>query len=539
MNLRILLFLLAFFFSAICIGQGSIPMSPGMGVFTCFSGVDNGPFEQNPDGFVVGVADLRDPLGDGAPFSQDATNNIPGHWSTPAANIYHHSSWTARNLGELFGVAITEGENPDIFVSATGVVFDEPRDLFTGTLGGGNTGGDIYKLDGVTGVATKLASLPNTIYQIERPNVDIYDRYVGLGQITYNGDADVLYVSNLDDGLIYSLNANTGAVLGTFDHGLTLVPAVTDDPMFLFSQLDRMVMAVGYNKFDGRLYYGLTNETDRMTEIWSIATDPNGAITGNPVLIDSRPMMFDDTSTPSTFYDIPSDISFSHDGARMLISESTQRLRSCNGCTVITPGFYPDQFIRRRGAHFGEVYEYTLAGNTWTYSQDYDIGVFENPPSTTLIRGTNSTGGSDYGYNNYGVLNELEPICGENSIVTLSDALHLDVTPDPRVGIYGIQISPFDNSATFILSGIMDGGQTFDATYPADTYFIDLDNSIIDFDKYIYGDIEVLGAPCRVIEPIPTITEWGILVLILAMLSLGLSFLFSIQKGKELGSQIV
>src|SRR6185312_9150247 len=75
---------------------------------------------------------------------------------------------------------------------------------------------------------------------------------VSLGQIAYNPKADVFYVSNFNNGLIYIFNnppLNSAPVTNipdTYDHGLSGrpavgLPAVADDQKLLFTQYDRRV----------------------------------------------------------------------------------------------------------------------------------------------------------------------------------------------------------------------------------------------------------------------------------------------------------
>jgi hypothetical protein len=223
-------------------GQGSLPLQNGFAVVTCFSGLD-GNTGPNPSGFVMAVMDIRDPQGNAAPAA-------PANWYTPATGAYHHPSWTASVMGEVFGVDLGEGASPDIYVTSSGTLPVLGLNVPPGT--GGN-GGDVYRINGTSGAVTRIASLPNHIFNATQSGGGTGDYYVGLGQVSWNDLHDVLYVSNFDDGLIYVLNSS-GTQLGTFDHGASLAVPVNDDPALLYTQLNRMVYAVEYNSFDGRLY---------------------------------------------------------------------------------------------------------------------------------------------------------------------------------------------------------------------------------------------------------------------------------------------
>merc|ERR1711991_230958 len=84
------------------IGQAVLPLKPNQLVMTCFSGTSNNAVIPDPDNYVIGFMDTRDPLGDGA--------TLGSNWVPPVGWAFHNETstdeWTAANLGEVFGVTL-------------------------------------------------------------------------------------------------------------------------------------------------------------------------------------------------------------------------------------------------------------------------------------------------------------------------------------------------------------------------------------------------------------------------------------------------
>ncbi|MFO0828674.1 MAG: hypothetical protein U0572_11085 [Phycisphaerales bacterium] len=127
---------------------------------------------------------------------------------------YTNSAWTMGNLGHVFGVTLDNAGN--VYVGHTSCYSGGPfgGDLL-GTLGGA---GSVYKLDGTTGAASELIRLPNSIdpaIAVNNPN----EAYPGLGNLSFDCATGRLFVANLEDGRIYSIDPNGGAtkVKSTFD----------------------------------------------------------------------------------------------------------------------------------------------------------------------------------------------------------------------------------------------------------------------------------------------------------------------------------
>ncbi len=444
----------------------------GLTFATCFSGLGSNSIASDPNGYVFALIDTRDPVGNSAPAA-------PANWTTASAGIYHHSDWIASNLGEVFGLTLGNGNTPDIYTTAFGVVSGNPQPTIQ--LGSGGNGGDVYKIDGVTGAYSRLTSLPNTSFTLSQFfGAFTADQYTGLGQIDFNGENGVLYISNFEDGLIYVVDAASGSTLGTFDHGVKGRPleglsVLADSTALVNTQMGRMVFGLAYNALEKRLYYAVPEGTSSVigsyefsdtNQVWSVALNANGTIQSG-----SAQKEFDLASiTNVDSKAMISDISFNQDYSSMLIAEM-----SMGFLTVEIGGV--SQPLPAKLAHASRVIEYDLSGSTWTQGQTFLIGE-DIPNGGTNFNATNSAGGVDYGYNNYGTNTNAGDNC-EDAVVMSGDALQYDTMANTFV--YGLQIS--DRNGNTI-------------GFPSNSYFVDYDNSTGSGegdDKFGLGDVEVVG----------------------------------------------
>ncbi|MBK8724431.1 MAG: hypothetical protein IPL95_19945 [Saprospiraceae bacterium] len=260
----------------------------------------------------------------------------------------------------------------------------------------------------------------------------------------------------------------------------------------------RQVYGVSYNKLQNRLYYsvpttvGVCNVshpsgnglTRYVTEnsIYSLAINSDGTLnSAGRVLIAKIPTQtqiqcVNDPTDPNfnmsrVNYGVISDIEFNHDFSSMLIAERTlaQRFQPNNNPMKPTDlEWY---------AHESRVFRYDLSGSTWSQAVKYSVGNYNG-------RLTNSSGGVDFGFNDYGTCGD-DNAC-EDAMVGLSDALRFEnVGTQPYTNIYGILISDINGNS----SG-----------YPGNSYFIDIDGftdglTAIDA-KSTLGDIEVFDNNC-------------------------------------------
>ena len=102
------------------------PVPPNVAVATCQA-------RSTPVGarFVVGVVDIRDPICNAPPFAVDLNTGSINNWLAP---MYHNAmpnptnnaadEWTAANLGgEVYGIALDNDPDPNIYVTATSSYF--------------------------------------------------------------------------------------------------------------------------------------------------------------------------------------------------------------------------------------------------------------------------------------------------------------------------------------------------------------------------------------------------------------------------------
>jgi hypothetical protein len=454
MKAKILIYFISLFLAFCCeisfSQTGSLPLQRGMAALTCFS--TDRDLSSDPNGYVLAIFDIRGPNCDG--ISAPAA---PSNWTGPTTGAYHHSSWTAQNLGEIFGIDLQRGSaTPDIFVTSGGL---SSYYRMSTQLAPGGTGGDVFRINGTTGVITKLASLPNTTYDPLPANTGQYSKYVGLGNVSHNNVNNVLYVTNLDNGLMYVLNATTGATLGTYDH----LPGTPDDPNRIFTTNLRQVYGVSYNSVDNKVYYAVpTIEANcsgnsyyvTQNSIYSVGLNADGTINASSkTLVVHIPILTSSNTCSSgrAYYPVISDIEFNSEGTQMLIAERTLADRDT---PLNNPTKPTDLEVY---AHESRVMKYNLSGSTWSQSVVYSVGNYNN-------RLTNSTGGVDFGYNNYGTCGEANA-CND-AMVGLADALIFNNIIPPYKFVYGILISNISGNA----SG-----------YPGNSYFVDVDNLVDDW----------------------------------------------------------
>ena len=185
------------------------PLEPGEAVVTRFphtvDGKDSGgkPIKLiDTEGISVSIIDVRNP----------AEPPIGQHWIDEPQRMFV----TASNVGQVFGVAIAQrpdAEAPTIFVASTAAyglhrVDDDWMPGMWGTDGGPGT---IYRLSAANGYRPEKFA---DVTLDGRRNTG-----AALGNITYDKVHDRVFVSDLETGMIHSIDAETGEDRGTFDHG--------------------------------------------------------------------------------------------------------------------------------------------------------------------------------------------------------------------------------------------------------------------------------------------------------------------------------
>ncbi len=278
----------------------------------------------NPDGASLKVFDVRNP--NGPPEAQ--LLNAPVKFQA-----------FARDIGQVFGLALDKSNPPNIYATSTSVhglqivVPDADGDgrperiklgqpgasWMNGQFGAARGGGPgtVWKINGETGKVMKFADILNGGAPNSGP---------GLGNIAYDAKRKQLFVSDLDTGFVHRLDM-AGTDLGIFDHGLQGRPAngmnatpddgarseisspafdAEDSGSWGMTSPDRRVWGLAVR--GDRLYYAV----EAGPQIWSIGINQDGSFGGDPR------WELDVPSDPNAYP--VSDIAFQGNG-RMLLAQ--------------------------------------------------------------------------------------------------------------------------------------------------------------------------------------------------------------------------
>ena len=275
----------------------------------------------NPDGPSARVIDIRQPgyVWDGRLLAAPKIFDV-----------------LAKDVGQVFGIALDNQTPPNIYVAATsafglnivgrggdgsperrkkgGPGVGWMKGQFGLDLQGGP--GAIYKVDGRTGAVTLLANV--TLDGVPNPGT-------GLGNLAYDAAHKQLFVSDLYTGMIHRFDLN-GNELGRYDHGVTGLGAaklatVPFDPKnrpdiasarfdsekpdtWGFAPAARRVWGLAVH--EDRLYYSVVAGP----QIWSVGIASDGSFAADPRW---------ELDVPAQAGPLPvSDIAFSHQGAMIL-----------------------------------------------------------------------------------------------------------------------------------------------------------------------------------------------------------------------------
>lgn len=359
------------------------------------------------------------------------------NWMPP---MTHPATWTRANYGEVFGIAI----------DPTGDIYLTTTSSFSTHVYTGAGSGAVFKISGATGLL-----VPG--WPVVLPNDPVVQP--GLGNVYYDPDHGFIFVTNMEDGKIYQINATTGVI------GLTYDPFAPDGGSPGFAPRGERLWGIGYLKTptdNGKLYFGrwqedMTHPSSTLSnEIYSVALTPTGNFVAGPptLLITLPPLPTQNFSNPV------SDIEFSSSGL-MLVGE-----RSMSSDNAV-------------GAHEGRMLEYKLTGGLWGLTtHNFDIGAI----AVFGTAKTNSAGGVDYGYRGYDSLKGQTQNCDSMAWST-GDALHFG--PDY---IYGMQGLPETGGS--ILNSVL----------------IDFDGITTTLAKYQIGDVDIYKN-CSVTLPNPCLQK--------------------------------
>ena len=272
-------------------------MQPGEAYVTRFSGVgpasgsaNDQTFAINLDGTVGSIIDIRAP---GKPPQGQ-------HWIDEPQRL----PVTARQIGQVFGVALDGSTPPNIYLTATPAFgihrTPDNRDWMPGMWGPGGPGA-IYKLDAANPNRPRLFA---TVSLDGRPNSG-----AALGNIAYDKWNNQFFVSDLETGMIHRIDIQ-GADRGRFDHGTQgragfidgqtgqrlNLPAIAFDPAsrarisdcpaqpfdtapacWNFAASNRRIWGLGVHddaKGKVRLYYAVWSGPDFDPDAWNAFPEP-------------------------------------------------------------------------------------------------------------------------------------------------------------------------------------------------------------------------------------------------------------------------
>ncbi len=398
------------------------------------------------------------PQGDDVTLAVKDITQLGTLWQTPAnrnnnqySNVPTIRMWETTDFEgeEIFSMTI-DPRDGTIYAIATAFYSHEFDGL--GTIFNEFVPAKVFKINPVNGNVTRIAQLGGTL---------------GLGYIDFDVVNEQLFITNIDDGKIYRLNTD-GVILGSFD------PLSVDDG--IISQLPALgdrIIGVAFNPIDKRVYYSTWNNhpthvsnyfnvNNDFNTIRSIGLDENGDfVTATDQLEITLP--YNLSNTNGNYLTNPvADIAFNRSGDRMLLSAMS--LSESNSTGEISTA-----------AHTSVVREYHKTTNTWTLEPTYgsnnegkyDIG------SQTYYKGRNSRGGVDWAYRSI----SGDTIVGNDDyILATGDALHINSVEGDF--IYGYQFTPST------------GGNI------ANSILVDLDDDVVNADKYIYSDVDIYKDNC-------------------------------------------
>lgn len=329
-------------------------------------------------GHVLSLMDITD----------EPATTLGAHWPT---NVYHHPDWSLSTLGKVFGLTM-DGDGA-VYVGATSM---HGYAAGQGSLPGASRG-TIFRIDPITAEPTVWADLPN-----EGP---------ALGNLDWDCERRQMFATNLDDGLIYRLDAS-GGVASTFDHGAS-------QPLLGFpaSAVDGTASVEGARPFavavrGDRLYYstwGVGNDTTAAPEmrhaLWSIGLDGAGDFVGAPTLHLSQ----GDVGWPMTasLHEPVTDLTWGPAGTLMMAERTMNELNI-------------------PGAHNSRALEFEWDGVGFV--RTLDSGAAPKEFQTGQIP-TSAAGGAAYGFPNF-----LDSRAPDGRVWFTADAIRLDGV----AAIYGL-----------------------------------------------------------------------------------------------------
>jgi len=416
------------------------PLKLGQSVVTSYE-VAGGPYN------VVRVIDIRNR----PPFITGGSELHPNQFAGP--------NWTNTKIGNVFGIALDDNPNPNIFLARSTVYCSAsngpavPDSAIIYRLDGGNWGVSTYvKFRNISGPPQANVNwIPNT--------------GSGLGNLCYDKWHQQIFVTNYEDGTIYRVKDITGIgqVVSWYDPSTG--PFASDDGMNGFAPLGERLWGIGVfgtSANNVRVYFSrwrfdkarLPGSPVQFNEIWSIALNANGEFITSSLTREIEIPYLGNSST-NNYSNPVSDIEFSFNGD-MLIGERTMS----GDMGVCLPS--------TSWAHNSRILEYTRGANgLYSNYVIHNVGLlFLNPAPT------NSCGGVDFEYGNTDSLTNENSLC-DSIIVGTGDWLFGNSNPNR---VYGLQETKRSS------------GNAPNASF---SHYIDIDGSLGTEDKNKSGDVDV------------------------------------------------
>lgn len=373
-------------------------------------------------------------------------SGLPRGYHGKISTLNPMGEWSTRNLGSVFGITLDKYGN--IFVTQTSCYgYDHP----IGSAGASQHGTVwlIRKTDGKVFSYINLPNFADTTVSTWNPS----QSYPELGNISYNGKDDMLYVTNLEDGKIYAINGTNGNS-GTTSQGSWVstydpqTAGFTPDPGTpgMVNMGDRL-WAVQF--YSGRCYFSRWNvdrgnpNPAKFNEIWSVNILPGGGF-GTTLQKELTVPHFQafDWSMPV------SDMSFSPDN-KMMIAERGLGVLSypSNGGQInvnVPEWTYPWT------AHSSRGIEYRCQGNEWVPTQlQLDLGYIGQQSSYGQSSSESCSGGTDYDYSTASL--SSDPKSGRRVWFTMNGySLYTIGSPPFIYGIQGLHPTLGGNMSTSI-----------------------------------------------------------------------------------------
>jgi uncharacterized repeat protein (TIGR01451 family) len=421
-------------------------LNPGEAFVTRFSGVNGtgAAATINPDGTVGSIIDLRSP-------SQPPQGQ---HW----LNEPQRAPITARQVGQVFGVALDDEEAPNIYVTATAAfgLHRSGSGWMDGMWGEGGGPGTVYKLRADNDYKPEIFA---TIQLDGRDNTG-----AALGNIAYDRWNKQLLVSDLETGMIHRLKLSDGSDAGHYDHGVNGRPSFHDaeagadasltavpfDPTtaakittctagnfdntpecWNVADFRRRVWGLGVRQDpetgEVRVYYaiwssdGLGNtdfagalENEKRNSVWSIALKEDGSFDTTTVVREFfLPQFFSSGPNAGKSHAV-SDISFPkcEDQNAMVLSERGGLLNLGLGVENAFAKPHESRVLRYSAGEDG----------VWTIEGRYQVGHYARGDREDPKIRANSSGGADFGYG-YSSSWKIDPAKTDEYVWMAGDAL--------------------------------------------------------------------------------------------------------------------